>query len=50
LIQVRWDIEDPDTKKRGLTGLLEGMRKFKLNQGLVITEDLEGRRLLRTRR
>lgn len=42
LIQVCWDIEDPNTKKRELTGLLEGMRKFKLNQGLVITEDLEG--------
>ena len=28
LIQVCWDIEDPDTKKRELTGLLEGMMKL----------------------
>lgn len=42
LIQVCWNIEDQDTKKRELKGLLTGMKEFKLKKGLVITEDFEG--------
>ncbi|MFQ6119601.1 MAG: ATP-binding protein [Methanosarcinales archaeon] len=42
IIQVCWNIEDEKTKKREIDGLLLAMKKFKLNEGLVITEDYEG--------
>ncbi len=42
LIQVCWNIEDKETKKRELNGLSEAMKKFRLKGGLVITEDYEG--------
>lgn len=41
LIQVCWNIENPDTKKRELKGLLEAMEEFKLRSGLILTEDIE---------
>lgn len=43
LIQVCWDIEDINIKKRELKGLLAACKEFKLKNGLVITEDKEGK-------
>lgn len=42
LIQVCWDIEDMNTKKRETRALLKAMDEFKLKKGLIITEDFEG--------
>jgi hypothetical protein len=41
LVQVCWDLDDPETKKREIGSLLKAMRLFKLKQGLVITEELD---------
>lgn len=41
LIQVCWSIDDLDTKKREVKGLLEAMKEFKLKRGIIVTEDLE---------
>lgn len=43
LIQVCYDISDPDVKKREVKSLLKGMGEFKLKRGLVVTRDLEGK-------
>ncbi len=43
LIQVCWDVSDTDTKKREIRSLLKAMDEFKLKEGLVITEDFEGK-------
>ena len=45
-IQVCYDIEDPDTKKRELNGLMTAMKEFDLNSGLIITEDFEDRQAI----
>jgi uncharacterized protein len=42
LIQVCWDIQDMNTKKRETKALLKAMDEFKLKKGLIITEDYEG--------
>lgn len=42
LIQVCWDIQDIHTKKREIKALLKAMDEFKLDTGLIITEDFEG--------
>lgn len=42
LIQVCWDIQDINTKKRETKALLKAMEEFKLKRGLIITEDFEG--------
>ncbi len=42
LIQVCLDIKDETTKKREVKGLLEGMKRFHLKSGLIITEDYFG--------
>ncbi len=42
LIQVCYDIEDKETKKRETEALLEGMKEFRLKEGLIITWDYEG--------
>ncbi|OGI18381.1 MAG: ATPase [Candidatus Moranbacteria bacterium RIFCSPLOWO2_02_FULL_48_19] len=42
LIQVCWDIQDINTKKRETKVLLKAMYEFKLDSGLIITEDFEG--------
>ena len=42
VIQVCWNIEDEKTKKREIDALVLALKKFKLNEGLVITEDYEG--------
>jgi len=42
LIQVCWDIRDIQTKNRETKALLKAMDEFKLDSGLIITEDFEG--------
>ena len=42
-IQVCYNTENPDTKKREINGLLAAMNEFDLNSGLIITEDFEDR-------
>lgn len=42
LLQVCWDISSYETKEREVKSLLKAMKKFKLKEGLVITEDFEG--------
>ncbi|MDO8529516.1 MAG: DUF4143 domain-containing protein, partial [bacterium] len=41
LIQVCWNIQDIYTKKREIGALLKAMAEFKLDKGLIITEDYE---------
>jgi predicted AAA+ superfamily ATPase len=42
LIQVCYDVEDYDTKKREIKGLLKGSKELKCNNLIIITEDKEG--------
>jgi hypothetical protein len=41
LIQVCWDVENPETREREVKGLMRAMRAFKMNEGVIITEDYE---------
>jgi hypothetical protein len=41
LIQVVYDLSDLKTKKREIRGLLSGLNKFKLKEGIIITKDLQ---------
>lgn len=49
LIQVCWNIEGFEVKKRELKPLIEAMDKFKLKKGIVITEDYEGEEKIKNR-
>ncbi|MCK5176938.1 MAG: ATP-binding protein, partial [Candidatus Aenigmarchaeota archaeon] len=40
-IQVTYNIENPDTKKREINGLMAALNEFKLKSGLIITDDFE---------
>ncbi len=42
LVQVCWDVEDIDVKKREILPLLKVMEEFNLKEGLVITSDYKG--------
>lgn len=42
LFQVCFDFTRPDIKEREIDGLLETMKKFKLKEGVIITQDFEG--------
>lgn len=42
LIQVCWDLQDINTKKRETKALLKAMVEFNLRSGLIITYDYEG--------
>lgn len=42
LIQVCYDLQDQDTKKREVASLLEAMVEFKLHSGQILTWDYEG--------
>jgi len=42
LIQVCYDISDPDTKNREVRGLIKASKELRCNNLLVITEDKEG--------
>lgn len=50
LIQVCYDIEDYDTKKRELRALLKASKELKCHNLLIITEDKEGEEKIRGRR
>lgn len=41
LIQVCWDVSQPETRKREVRALLKAMRKLKVAEGLVLTRDEE---------
>ena len=43
LIQVCWDPTDEETRKREVKGLMKAMEEFGLKEGLVLTEDFEGK-------
>lgn len=42
LIQVCWNMQEMNIKKREVKALLKAMHEFKLDAGLIITEDFEG--------
>lgn len=46
-IQVSQELDNPETKKREIDGLLEAMEKFKLKKGLIITEGQEEERKIK---
>lgn len=41
LIQVCWNIDKPDTKKREMTALILSMNEFNAGEGTIITETVE---------
>lgn len=41
ILQVCWNIEDEETRKRKIESLIKAMKEFQLNEGLIITEDDE---------
>ncbi len=41
LIQVCWDVSQPETRKREIRALLKAMGKLKVKEGLVLTRDEE---------
>lgn len=43
LLQVCWNIEDPQTKEREVRALLKAMDEFNIKEGLIITEDYSGK-------
>ena len=48
LIQVCWDISNPETKRREVTALLKGMKELGLKRGTIVTwldEDLSDERV-----
>jgi predicted AAA+ superfamily ATPase len=45
-IQVCLSLENPDTKKREVKGLLEAMRTYKLKQGIILTYSEEGQEII----
>ncbi|WP_342306422.1 ATP-binding protein [Methanolobus sp. ZRKC5] len=40
-IQVTQSLENPDTRKREIEGLLEALKAYKLKEGLILTDDSE---------
>jgi len=42
LIQVCWDVEDIDVKRREILPLLKAMEEFKLPQAQIVTSEFEG--------
>jgi len=43
LIQVCWDVGAEETRKREVKSLLRAIGEFDLEEGLVLTEDFDGR-------
>lgn len=41
VLQVTYDMSDPDTKEREIRGLIEASQNFSLNNGTIITYDSE---------
>lgn len=50
ILQVCWEINRPETKVREIKVLLKAMEKLKLNEGLVITHDLEKEENVRSKK
>ncbi|MBI1869937.1 MAG: ATP-binding protein [Chlamydiae bacterium] len=46
LIQVSWNLDQAQTKKREVSSLLKGMDALKMKEGVVITEEFEGQETL----
>ncbi|MBA2651236.1 MAG: ATP-binding protein [Tatlockia sp.] len=46
VIQVCLELHDPSTNEREESGLIEAMDKFSLSEGLIITENEEGRKIV----
>ena len=46
MIQVCLELHDPSTNEREELGLIEAMDKFSLSEGLIITENEEGERIV----
>lgn len=42
LIQVCYNLDDTETKRREINGMMAAMKEFKIKEGLVITVDFEG--------
>jgi len=42
LIQVCYNLDNPETKDREIKGILSAMKEFRLDSGLIITENYEG--------
>ncbi len=49
-IQVCYDLSKPETKEKEIRALLETLEKFKLNKGLVITEDYEAEEQIKNKK
>ena len=49
-IQVSQSLDNPETEKREIEGLLEAMESFKLKKGMIITESLEAERKIKGKR
>jgi uncharacterized protein len=45
-IQVAYSIDDTETKKREIEGLIDAMKIHNLNEGLIITMDEEGEEIV----
>lgn len=43
LIQVCWDIKNMRVKERETAAMLDALKEFKLKNGVILTEDFEGR-------
>ncbi|MEI6596825.1 MAG: ATP-binding protein [bacterium] len=48
-IQAALDLSNPETEAREIAGLLEAMEKFKLKKGLIITENREEEKKIKTK-
>lgn len=46
VIQICWNMDEEETKQREIKSLLKALEKFRLKEGLVITEDLEGKEII----
>lgn len=49
-LQVCWDISHPQTKNREIKSLLKAMNIFKLDKGVVITQDSEGEEIFKKKK
>ncbi len=50
VIQVCWDINQPEVKKREVEGLLSVLNEYDLESGLIITEDYEGEEIIENKK
>jgi len=50
LIQVCWNSEEVEVKKREIEGLLEAMREFKVNKSILITKEEEGKEKIKNKK